>query len=39
MDQFRDQLGNLPEGGMGVVSSLTADAHRAQNPKTPQRNA
>jgi hypothetical protein len=39
MDQFRDQLGDLPEGGMGVVSPLSPGAERAQKPKTPQRNA
>ena len=36
MDQFRDQLGDLPEGGMGVASPFTPGpmprGTRAQNP-------
>jgi hypothetical protein len=36
MDQFRDQLGDLPEGGMGVASPFTPGAvsqpGRAKNP-------
>ena len=36
MDQFRDQLGDLPEGGMGVASPFTPGAvsqtTRAKNP-------
>jgi hypothetical protein len=39
MDQFRDQLGELPEGGMGVISPLAATAQReaARQRNAPQR--
>jgi hypothetical protein len=39
MDQFRDQLGELPEGGMGVVSPFTPGAmpKRASNPPQAER--
>jgi HAMP domain-containing protein len=32
MDQFRDQLGALPEGGMGVVSPFATPQNRTSNP-------
>jgi hypothetical protein len=38
MDQFRDQLGDLPEGGMGVISPFTPGATgsraRTSNPQS-----
>jgi len=38
MDQFRDQLGDMPEGGMGVVSPFTPGANvppsRGRNAQT-----
>jgi hypothetical protein len=41
MDQFRDQLGALPEGGMGVVSPFTPGVMPSQtstkNPPQPER--
>jgi hypothetical protein len=39
MDQFRDQLGDLPEGGMGVVSPFTPGPvqNRASNPPQAER--
>ena len=39
MDQFRDQLGDMPEGGMGVVSPFTPGVmpKRATNPPQAER--
>jgi hypothetical protein len=41
MDQFRDQLGALPEGGMGVVSPFTPGVMPSRtstkNPPQPER--